>query len=83
MPRNGEITAAVRVQGRRAPVAVPRDELSAVLIVEHVDTFPTVDLDDARQLGPAQPSELNCGFHRLTLAHGRFMSSGPWPAAPG
>jgi hypothetical protein len=57
--------------------------LGAVLVVEHVDAFPTVDLDDARQLGPAQPSELDCGFHCLTLAHGRFMSSGPWPAAPG
>jgi hypothetical protein len=44
--------------------------LSAMLLVEHVDVFPTVDLDDARQLDPRQPSELDCGFLRLTLAHG-------------
>jgi hypothetical protein len=56
--------------------------LSAVLVVEHVDAFPAVDLDDARQLGPTQPSELDCGFLRLTLAHGLFVSSGPWSAAP-
>jgi hypothetical protein len=56
---------------------VPRDELAAVLVVEHVDAFPTVDLDDARQLAPAQPSELDCRLHRLTLAHERFLSSGP------
>ena len=78
---DGVFAVTVRVPGRRAPVAVPRDELCAVLVVEHVDAFPTVDLAGARQLGPAQPSELDCGFHRLTLAHGRFMSSGPWPAA--
>ena len=72
----------VRVPGRRAPVAVPRDELSAMLVVEHVDAFATVALGDAPQLGPAQPLELDCGFLRLALAHGLFISSGPWPAAP-
>ena len=51
---------------------MPRDELGAVLVVENVDAFPTVDLDDARQLSAAQPSELDCGFHRLTLTHARF-----------
>ena len=60
----------VRVPGRRAPVAVPRDELSAMLLVEHADAFRAVDLDDARQLPPAQSSELDRGFLRLTLAHG-------------
>jgi hypothetical protein len=60
----------VRVPGRGAPVAVPRDELRSMLLVEHVDVFPTVDLEDARQLDPRQPSELDCGFLRLTLAHG-------------
>jgi hypothetical protein len=44
--------------------------LSAVLVVEHVDAFATVDLDDARQLGPIHPSELDSGILRLTLAHG-------------
>jgi hypothetical protein len=39
-----------------------------MLVVEHVDAFRTVDLDDARQLGPAQRSELDCGFLRLTFA---------------
>jgi len=77
---DGVFAVTVRVPGRRAPVAVPRDELSATLVVEHVDAFPTVDLDDARQFGPAQPSELDCGFLRLTLAHGLFKSSGQWPA---
>ena len=66
---DGVFAVTVRVPGRRAPVAVPRDELGAVLVVEHVDAFPTVDLGDARQLGPVQPSELDFGFHRLTLAH--------------
>jgi hypothetical protein len=32
-----------------------------MLLVEHVDAFPTVDLDDARQFGPAQASELDRG----------------------
>ncbi len=75
--RDGVFAVATRIPGRRVPAAVPRDELGAVLVVEHVDAFPTVDLDDARQLGPVQPSELDCGFHRLTFAHGSFMSSGP------
>jgi hypothetical protein len=78
---DGVFGVTVRVPCRRVPVAVPRDELGAVLVVEHVDAFPTVDLADARQLGPAQPSELDCGFHRLTLAGRRFMWGGPWPAA--
>jgi hypothetical protein len=56
---------------------VPRYELRAMLVVEHVDAFPAVDLGGARQLGPAQPSELYSGF----LRHGLFMSSSPWPAA--
>ena len=68
---DGVFAVTVRVPGRRAPVAMPRDELGAVLVVEHVDAFPTVDLDHERQLSPAQRSELDCGFHRLTLAHGR------------
>src|SRR5262252_9634299 len=63
---DGVFAVTVRVPGRRAPVAVPRHELCAMLVVEHVDAFPAVDLDDARQLGPAQPSELDCGFLRLT-----------------
>jgi hypothetical protein len=54
-----------------------------MLLVEHVDAFPTVDLADARQLGPAQPSKLDCGFLGLTLAHGLVISSGARPAAPG
>ena len=66
---HGVFAVTVRVPGRRAPVAVPRDEFGAVLVVEHVDAFPTVDLDDVRQIGPAQPSELDGRFHRLTLAH--------------
>jgi len=80
---DGVFAVIVRVPGPRAPAAVPRDELSAMLVVQHVDAFPTVDLDEARQLVPAQPSELDSGSLRLTLAHGLFMSSGPWPAAPG
>jgi hypothetical protein len=47
---------------------VPRDEFSAMLVVEHVDAFATVQLDDARQFSPAQPLELDCGFLRLMLA---------------
>ena len=73
---DGVFAVTVRVPGRRAPVAMPRNELRAMLLVEHVDAFPTVDLADARQLGPAQPSELNCGYLRLTLEHRLFMSSG-------
>jgi hypothetical protein len=46
--RDGVFAVTVRVPGRRAPVAVPRDELSALLVVEHVDALATVDLDDAR-----------------------------------
>ena len=80
---DGVFALTHRVPARRAEFAMPRDELSAMLVVEHADAFPTVDLDDARQLGPAQPSELDCGSLRLTLAHGLFVSSGPWPAAPG
>jgi len=68
---DGMFAVTVRVPGRRAEVAVPRHELCAVLLVEHVDAFPTVDLGDARQLGPAQLSDLDCRFHRLTIAHGR------------
>ena len=56
---DGVFAVTVRVPGRRAPVAVPRDEFGAVLVVEHVDAFATVDLGDARQLVPVQPSELN------------------------
>ena len=41
------LAVTVRVPGRRVPVAVPRDELGAVLVVEHVDAFPAVDLADA------------------------------------
>ena len=53
---DGVFAVTVRVPGRRVPVAVPRDELGAVLDVLHVDAFPTVDLaDTATQLGPAQP----------------------------
>ena len=62
---DGVFAVTVRVPGRRVPVAVPRDELGAALLVEHVDAFRTVDLGDARQLGPAQPSELDFGFHPL------------------
>ena len=69
---DGVLAVTVRVPGQRVPVAVPRDELGAVLVVLHVDVFPTVDLGDARQFGPLQPSELDCPFHRLTLAHGPF-----------
>jgi hypothetical protein len=78
---DGVFAVTVRVPGRRAPVAVPRDELSAMLLIEHVDAFPSVDLHDARQLGPAQSSELDCGLLRPTLTHGLFLSSGAWPAA--
>ena len=41
---DGVFAVTVRVPGRRAPVAVPRDEFGAVLVVEHVDAFPTVVL---------------------------------------
>ena len=68
---DGVFAATVRVPRRRAPVAAPRDELGAALVVQHVDAFRTVDLGDARQLGPAQRTELHCGFHRVTLTHGR------------
>ena len=44
---DGVFAVTVRIPGRRAPVAVPRDEFGAVLVVEHVDAFPTVDLADA------------------------------------
>ena len=44
---DGVFAVTVRVPGRRAPVAVSRDELGAVLVVAHVDAFPTVDLADA------------------------------------
>jgi hypothetical protein len=77
LSRDGVFAVTLRIPARRAPVAVPRDELAAVLVVEHVDALATVDLADARQLGPAQPSELDCRLHCLTLAHGRFLSSGP------
>ena len=74
---DGVLAVTVRVPGQRVPVAVPRDELGAVLDVLHVDEFPTVDLADARQLGPVQPSELDRGFHRVTLAHEvRALSGG-------
>src|SRR4051812_39780678 len=50
---DGVFAVTVRVLGQRAPVAVPRHELSAMLVVEHVDAFPTVDLVDARHwFGP-------------------------------
>src|SRR5215472_6348540 len=80
---DGVFAVTVRVPGRRTPVAMPRHELSAMLVVEHVDAFPAVHLDDARQLGSVQPSELDCGILRLTFTHGLFVSSGPWPAALG
>jgi hypothetical protein len=38
---------------------VTRDELGAALFVDQVDALPTVDLDNARQLSPLQPSELD------------------------
>ena len=63
---------------RCAPVATPRNELSAMLVIEHVDAFPPVDLDDARQFGPAQPSELDCGLLRLTSTDELFMSRCPF-----
>ena len=66
---DGVLAVTIRVPGQRAPAAVPRDELGAVLHVLHVDVFPTVDLGDARQLGPVQSAELDFGFHRVTLAH--------------
>jgi hypothetical protein len=43
--------------------------LGAVLVVEHVDLFCTVDLAEARQIGPIQPSEFDYWLHLLTLAH--------------
>jgi hypothetical protein len=46
---------------------VPRHELGAVQIVEHVDALPAVDLADGPQLGPVQASELDCGFYSLML----------------
>ena len=49
---DGVLAVAIWVPGRRAPVAAPRVELGALLVVEHVDAFPTVDLDDAREFSP-------------------------------
>jgi hypothetical protein len=43
--------------------------LCAVLVEEHVDVFRTVDLAEARQIGPIQPSEFDYGLHLPTLAH--------------
>ena len=45
---DGVFAVTLRVPSRRAPVAAPCDELGAVLVVEHVDAFPAVDLDDAK-----------------------------------
>jgi hypothetical protein len=70
---DGVLTVTVRIPRRRAPVAVPSDESRAVLVVAHVDALPALDLDDARQLGPVQASERDCGVHRLTLPHGRHV----------
>ena len=78
---HGVLTVAVRVPGRRIPAAVPGDELCTELLVEHVDALPTVNRGDARQLGPAQPSELDCRSHRLTLTHPRSVGR-PVAAAP-
>ena len=78
---DGVFAVTVRVPRRRAPVAVPRDEFGAALVVEHVDAFPTVYLGHARHLGSGQPSELDCRFHRLTLAHGRDWYRG-WDSNP-
>ncbi len=52
---DGVLAVTVRVPGQRAPVAVPRDELGAVLDVLHVDAFATVDVRDAAtaRSGPA------------------------------
>jgi hypothetical protein len=41
---DGVFATTVRVPGRRGPVAESRYELGAVLVVEHVDVFFTVDL---------------------------------------
>jgi hypothetical protein len=48
---------------------VSRYELAAVLVVKHVDVFCAVDLAEARQIGPTQPSEFDYRLHLLTLAH--------------
>jgi hypothetical protein len=47
------------------------------LVVEHVDALPAVDLDDARQLGPAQPSELDLRGSSSRCHTAFFQSSGP------
>jgi hypothetical protein len=48
---DGVFAVTLHVPGRRAPVAAPRDELSAMLVIEDVDAFATVDFDDARSEG--------------------------------
>src|SRR5262245_10705919 len=69
LSRDGVFAVTLGVPGRRGPVAGPGDELAAVLVVEHVDALRTIDLADARQLGPAQPAHLDRRLHHLTLAH--------------
>ena len=76
---DGVLAVTLRVPRRGAPIAAPLDELGAVLVVEHVDALPTVDLGDAHQLVPAQLPELDCGFHRLTPATGGSTARG-WPS---
>ena len=66
--RNGVLAVTVRIPRRRVPLTAPREQIGAVLVVEHVDAFRAVDRDDERQLGAAQPPELDRRFHRLTLA---------------
>jgi hypothetical protein len=72
---DGVFAMTVRVPGGRGPVAVSRYELGAVLVVEHVDVFCTVDLAEARQIGPIQLSEFDHGLHLLTLARERWFST--------
>jgi hypothetical protein len=53
--------------------------LGAVLVVEHVDVFCTVDLANPRQIGPIQLSELDYGLHLW----GRRSVTTYEPAVPG
>jgi len=76
---NGVFAVTVRIPGRRGPGAVSRYELSAVLVVEHVDVFCTVDLAEARQIGPIQLSEFDYGPH----IRGRRSVTTHEPAIPG
>jgi hypothetical protein len=76
---DGVFTITAGIPRRRGPVAVSRYELGAVLVIEHVDVFGTVDLAEARQIGPIQFSEFDYGPH---LSSRRSVTTYE-PAIPG